>query len=184
MIKKFDDQTGEILDDNDRSKENRDFVMLYRKFVSQVAELGMTDVQALRVLLFLIRHMDTKNALVVPMTLMSDMLGITRQTVSTKIKYLQEHGWIQVMRVGRQYVYTINPDVAWTSYADQKQYCRFEANVMLSADDNWELKGKNRVTLRHLDKSVLKALAAQEFDEDCADEKISDYTDGAVRAID
>ena len=87
------------------------------------------------------------------------------------------------MRVGRQYVYTINPDVAWTSYADQKQYCRFEANVMLSADDNWELKGKNRVTLRHLDKGVLKALAAQEFDEDDADE-IIDYTDGAVRAID
>ena len=163
-----DVDTGEVLDvrDNSRSRKNQNFVMLYRRFVAQIADLGLQDVQALRLLLFLIRHMDTKNALAVPMSLIADMVGLSRQTVSSKLTYLRDNGWIQIYRLGRQNVYTINPDVAWTAYDGQKSYCRFEATVMLSSVDNWEMRGANsKITLRHIDKNVLRELAEREFPE-------------------
>ena len=159
-------ETGEIFDldvQENRNRQNKDFVMLYRRFISQISDLGMRDVQALRILLFLVRHMDTKNALAVPMTLMSDMLNLSRQTVSNKLKFLQDDGWIRIMKLGRQNVYIVNPDVVWTSYNDQKQYCQFEATVMLSSMDQWDLRGNDRVNLRHIDRSVLKELAEREF---------------------
>lgn len=156
-------ETGEILNDG-RNKENKDFVMLYRHYIFQLSELGMEDVQALRVLLFLVKHMDTKNAIVAPMSLMSDMLGLSRQTVSQKIKYLQQHGWIAVGHVGRQNVYIINPDVVWTAYGDQKQYCKYEANVLLDSVDNWALcSSSDKLGIRHIDKQVIKDMADKEF---------------------
>lgn len=178
-IKAVMKETGEILgevefvdngespktDKADRSRENSDFVMLYRMFIQQIADLGMKDAQALRVLLFLIRHMDTKNALAVPMNVISDMLGLSRQTVSSKIKFLANNGWIEVYKLGKSNVYTVNPDVVWTSYADQKSTCKFEANLLLSSVDNWAIlnKKKNQMTLRHIDREVLKTLAEKEF---------------------
>lgn len=160
--------TGEIIGEvvqpeRDRSKENADFVMLYRRFIQQLAGLGTQDAQALRVLLFLIRHMDTKNALAVPMSLMSEMLGVTRQTVSAKIKFLSDNGWISIYKLGRANVYVVNPELVWTSYADQKAYCKFDAAVMLSSDDNWQLRKPDKVALRHIDRDVLKTLAEKEF---------------------
>lgn len=174
-----DTNTGEILQvpvqdvqeaRDERKRKNRDFVMLYRRFVSQIADLGLRDVQALRILLFLIRHMDPKNALAVPMSLIADMVGLSRQTVSAKLKYLRDNGWIQIYRLGKQNVYTINPSVAWTAYDDDKQYCKFTATVMLSSVDNWEMRGDSKVTLRHLDRQVLKELAEREFPEESPEE--------------
>lgn len=164
--------TGEILgkvvsESQERAHDNKDFVMMYRRFISQIADLGIEDAQALRVLLFLVRHMDTKNALAVPMNLMSEMLGLTRQTVSTKIKFLSENGWISIYKLGRQNVYVVNPDFVWTAYGDQKAYCRFEANVLLSDEDNWKLnKKRDSIGLRHIDRDVLKTLAEKEFPEE------------------
>lgn len=172
----IDTETGEVLGNiiaepttdqkPDRATSNKDFVMLYRHFISQIADLGMQDAQALRVLLFLVRHMDTKNALAVPMSLISDILELSRQTVSAKIKFLSDNGWITIYKLGRQNVYVVNPDVVWTAYGDQKSYCRFEANVLLSDKDNWQLsKKKDSIGLRHIDRDVLKSLAEKEFPE-------------------
>ena len=166
------ESTGEILgkvvsEKQERAHDNKDFVMMYRRFISQIADLGVEDAQALRVLLFLVRHMDTKNALAVPMALMSDMLGLTRQTVSSKIKFLSNTGWISVYKLGRQDVYVVNPDFVWTAYGDQKSYCKFEANVLLSDDDNWKInKKRDSIGLRHIDRDVLKTLAEKEFPEE------------------
>lgn len=162
-----DPVTGEILgtmEPERPDKQNRDFVMMYRKFIERIADLGMNDAQALRVLLFLARHMDGRNALVVPMSLIADMLKITRQTVSSKIKYLETNGWICVFKTGRQNVYVVNPDVIWTSYDYQKSYCKFDAKVMLDCKDNWNIISNNdKMNLRHIDMNVLKQMAEKEF---------------------
>ena len=175
VLTAFVPETGEIVgnfvpqenEDNGRAKGNKDFVMMYRRFIGQIADLGTEDPQALRVLLFLVRHMDTKNALAAPMALISDMLGLSRQTVSAKIKFLSDNGWISIYKLGRQNVYIVNPDVVWTAYGDQKSYCKFDAKVMLSGEDNWKLnKKQDSIGLRHIDRGVLKSLAEQEFPEE------------------
>lgn len=158
-----DADTGEIFkaSGDERAKGNKDFVMMFRQFMSEIADLGMADPQALRVLLFICRHMDTKNSLAVTMELMSDMLKLSRQTISAKVKYLKERGWITIYKLGRQNVYMVNPDVFWTAYADQKAYAKFETTVMLSYEDNWQLNKDEKATVRHIDKDVLQKVAEQ-----------------------
>ncbi len=143
-------------------KQNRDFVMLYRKFISQIADLGMRDATALKILLFLVKHMDNRNALAVNMSLISTMTGVTRQTVSLKLKYLHNNGWITICKIGHQNIYIVNPDVVWTAYDREKAYCKFDAKVMLDKDDNWHLNNNRDVArVKHIDKDALKYIASK-----------------------
>ena len=52
MIEKINLETGELLEEKPDSKQNKDFVMLYRRYINQIAELGSKDTNALKVLLF------------------------------------------------------------------------------------------------------------------------------------
>ena len=163
-----DRTTGEIVEDGKSrpgrpDRANKDFIMVYRRFIQQVADLGLEDAQALRVLLFLCRHMDYKNALAVPMGLMAEMLHVSRQTVSAKVQYLSENGWIAIYKLGRQNVYIVNPDVVWTAWADSKEYATFDAKIMLSREDNWNVPTASKQGVRHIDRTVLRTMARQEF---------------------
>lgn len=146
-----------------RARENADFVMLYRRFIAQIADLGADNTTALRVLLFLIKHMDGTNALGVPQKLMSEMMGISRQTVNGAIKYLEQHGWIQVYKLGKSNVYVVNPDVVWTSYADQRAYCKFQGTFLLSSEDNWAIRSQDRTQVKYLDPLTARQMADAEF---------------------
>lgn len=151
----------------DRSREDSDFVKLYRQFIQQIADLGMENPTALRVLLFLIRHMDGCNAIGVQQNLIADKTGLVRQTVSKAINYLHDNGWIAIYKLGRSNIYLINPDVVWTSYADQKDYCKFKGSLMLSRDDQWEMpKAQRKTQIKHLDPLVMQKMAMAEFPEE------------------
>lgn len=169
MIATVNTETGEFSPETgERSKENKNFVMLYRQFIQQVADLGAEDPQALRVLLFLVRHMDNRNALIVPMQLIADMLKLSRQTVSSKIKYLYEGGWIDIYKAGRSNVYIVNPEFVWTAYADERSYCKFESTVMLSNTDQWNMPRRDSNRIKSLE--VLKELADKYEQEDTSNE--------------
>lgn len=154
----IDTTTGEVLKETSRNKENQDFVMLYRHYINQIADIGLQDAKALTVLLFLVRNMDGKNSLIISMKMLSEMLDMSRQTLSKKIKFLQDNGWIQVFKVGTANAYVINPDVVWTSYADQKKYCKFEATVMLDYSDSWDINNKDKQNIKHIQEDILKKI--------------------------
>lgn len=154
---KVDATTGEVIEKK-RKKQNKDFIMMYRRFINQISELGTEDPLALKVLLFLVRNMDNRNAIAITIKLMSSMLGMCRQTVSKKIKYLETNGWIFIYKLGHENVYVINPDVVWTSYADEQRYCKFEAKVILDCKDNWEILTSDKTTVRHIEKDILNSL--------------------------
>lgn len=146
-----------------RSREDSDFVKMYRRFIQQIADLSMESPTALRVLLFLIRHMDGMNAIGVPQKLIAEMIGVSRQTVNTAITYLADHGWIEVYKLGKANIYVVNPDVVWTSYADQKQYCKFQATMLLSGEDNWDVRRADRSQIKYLDPLAAKEMAEREY---------------------
>lgn len=160
-----------------RARENQDFVMLYRRFISQIADLGAENTTALRVLLFLIKHMDGTNALGAPQKLISEMLNISRQTVNGAIKYLEQHGWIQVFKLGKANIYVVNPDVVWTSYADQRSYCKFQGTFLLSSEDNWVIKSKDRTQVKYLDPLMARQMADAEFPDSDPGAPKSDVAD-------
>lgn len=172
--------TGEIMDNaqivsngpvkepsnKDEARENKDFVMLYRHFIKQISDLGVENPTALRILLFLIKHMDGFNAIGAPQKLIASMLGLSRQTVSTHIAYLQDHGWIEIYKLGKANVYIINPEVVWTSYAGQKAYCKFQGTFLLDSDDQWAIPTRERTQVKYLDPLMLAKMAGVEFPEE------------------
>ena len=172
-----DMSTGEVLDKvailsgepvsqpggHSRSREDSDFVKLYRRFIQQIADLGAENPTALRVLLFLVKHMDGTNAIGVPQKLISDMLHVSRQTVNVAVKYLEEHGWVQIFKLGKSNIYVINPDVVWTSYADQKVYCKFQGTLLLSGEDQWSISKSDKTQVKYLDPLTIRKMADEEL---------------------
>ena len=85
---------------------------------------------------------------------------MTTRTVQRAVKYLKDNGWVCVLKSGTSNVYIVNPDVAWTSYGNQKQYCKFQANVLLSSSENAEyLKNPNATThFKTVDNEFMKSV--------------------------
>lgn len=118
--------------------KNRDFVQFYRAFMDDVTQLGTDSPVAFKLFMFITKHMDNNNALCVSMKALEEMLGYSRQTLSKAVKYLKENGWLCVLKSGTTNIYIINPNIVWTSYDNQKQYCKFQTNVMVSPSENAE----------------------------------------------
>lgn len=131
-----------------RNRENKDFVMYYRPFLDDLTKMAGENYTAFKLFQLIIKHMDGTNALVISMTALSEIMKMSRQTLSKAVKYLSDNGWLCVLKSGTSNVYIVNPDVAWTSYADQKATCKFNGSILVSASENAEYL-KNRKATNH-----------------------------------
>lgn len=144
-------------------QKNRNFIQLYRNHLDDITRLAGENYTAFKLFQLICKHMDGTNALAVSNVALSELLGITTRTVQRAVKYLKDNGWICVLKSGTSNVYIVNPDVAWTSYDNQKQYCRFQATVLLSSSENNEYL-KNRDASSHfktIDTDFVKKIADQ-----------------------
>ena len=152
-----------------RNRENKDFVMYFRPFMDELTKMAGENYTAYKLFQFFCKNMDGTNALVVSMNALSEIMQTSRQTVSKAVKYLSENGWVCVLKSGTSNVYIVNPDVAWTSYADQKATCNFQANVILCASENAEyLKNPKATTnYKNISNEFMQAVKArrEEFEE-------------------
>ena len=141
-------------------QKNRDFIQLYRDHIDDVAKLARDNGKAYDLFMLLVKHMDGTNALAVSNIALSELLQVTTRTVQRAVKYLKDNGWVCVLKSGTSNVYIVNPDVAWTSYGNQKQYCKFQANVLLSSSENAEyLKNPNATThFKTVDNEFVKSV--------------------------
>lgn len=128
---------------------NSEFVMLYRKHIDDLTALARTNGGAYDFLMFLIKNMDYNNALCVSMQALTEIMGLSRVSLSKRVKYLKDNGWIEVLKSGTSNVYIVNPDVTWTSYANQKKYCKFSANILLSSSENAEYLKNREASTRY-----------------------------------
>ena len=156
MIDSIDKPAAAAADD---VKKNKDFIQLYRKCLAEVGELVLQQPKAAVVFFFLAKHMDGRNAIVVSLQMIADHTNMSRQTVAKQIDYLTTHGWIQIFKSGRSRIYVLNPSIVWSSYNDEKQYCRFEASVMLAPSEmNWDIAYGNTTHLKQLTPTVMQAM--------------------------
>ena len=141
-------------------QKNRDFIQLYRDHIDDVAKLARDNGKAYDLFMLLVKHMDGTNALAVSNIALSELLQVPTRTVLRAVKYLKDNGWVCVLKSGTSNVYIVNPDVAWTSYGNQKQYCKFQANVLLSSSENAEyLKNPNATThFKTVDNEFMKSV--------------------------
>lgn len=152
-------------------QKNKDFIQLYRNHIDDISRLARENGRAYDLFMLLIKHMDGTNALAVSMVALTEIIGLSRQSVSKSIKYLKDNGWIDVLKTGSSNVYIVNPDVAWTSYGNQKQYCKFRANVLLASSENAEYLNNPKATthFKTVDKEFMKSVQAnrEQFEKEC-----------------
>lgn len=152
-------------------QKNRDFIQLYREHIDDVAKLARDNGKAYDLFMLLVKHMDGTNALAVSNVALSELLQVTTRTIQRAVKYLKDSGWICVLKTGTSNVYIVNPEVAWTSYGNQKQYCKFQANVLLSSSENAEyLKNPKATThFKTIDSDFIKSVQnnREQFEKEC-----------------
>lgn len=152
-------------------QKNRDFIQLYRDHIDDVAKLARDNGKAYDLFMLLVKHMDGTNALAVSNVALSELLQVTTRTIQRAVKYLKDNGWICVLKTGTSNVYIVNPEVAWTSYGNQKQYCKFQANVLLSSSENAEyLKNPKATThFKTIDSDFIKSVQnnREQFEKEC-----------------
>jgi hypothetical protein len=143
-----------------RRNENKDFVQLYRPHIDDVTELAYDNPTAFKIFMFLIKNMDTTNALSISNKSLQTILDMSKATICRAIKYLKDNGWLCVLKNGSSNVYIVNPDVAWTAYGDQKAYCKFTADVILTSAENAEyLKNKDSFNkFKTIDENFMKSV--------------------------
>jgi len=109
-----------------------------RDHTKEMIWLATNHPKAQVILLFLLEQMDNYNAVMCSYQVFQDALSISKQTITRGIKTLKEKGFIVVMKSGTSNVYIVNDNLAWSSWGKNRKYCKFPANVVLSAEENQE----------------------------------------------
>jgi len=152
-------------------QKDKNFVKFFRPFMDEVTKMAGENYTAFKLFQLLCKHMDGYNALCASQQVLMELLDVSRPTIGRAIKYLKENGWICVLKSGTSNVYIVNPNVAWTSYGNQKEYCKFQANVLLSATENNEFLNNSKATthFKTIDTEFMKSLrtSQERFEKEC-----------------
>jgi DNA-binding transcriptional ArsR family regulator len=97
--------------------------------------LAMKHPRAHAILYFLVDQMDYYNAVMCSYKVLEEVFKVSRQTISSAIQVLKEHGFIAVLKSGTSNIYTVNDKVFWKSWGSNRRYSKFPANVILSLSE-------------------------------------------------
>jgi Mn-dependent DtxR family transcriptional regulator len=120
-----DFQTGEI------KEVNSGFVQFYEDNMPLLIKMINENPTALKILLWLITHMEGFGSLVASQTAICEALNIHRNTLSNAINYLKDKKAISVLKSGTTNVYAVNEQIAWKETASLKKFAHFSAKVYL-----------------------------------------------------
>lgn len=122
-----------------KSPFGKDWAQLNKKNIIHLIKASQENPAAMSVLLFFIEHADRMNALVVSYKAMQEFLGVSQATIARSIKYLREKGFVYVYKSGSSNVYVLNNELVWSNSGNKVQYCKFPANIMLTASEQDEM---------------------------------------------
>ena len=124
------------IEKQEKDKKNSNFVMIYREHMPEIRWLMKKSRYASNIFNFILEHMDYNNALMCSYQVFMDYFEISSETVRKSIKILKENGFVDVLKSGTSNVYIVNQEIAWTSWDNQKKYCKFNGNILISATEN------------------------------------------------
>lgn len=125
-------------------KKNSNFVMMYRDHMPELRWLMQKSGIASSILNFIMEHMDNRNALSCSYQVFIDYFKVSKDTVRRSINILKENGFIDVLKSGTSNVYIVNQDIVWCSWDNQKQYCKFSGNILISKTENVDYYYRNQ----------------------------------------
>ncbi|MDR8076718.1 replication/maintenance protein RepL [Burkholderia cenocepacia] len=134
-----DVQTGEILTQKELAK-NHNFVMLFRNGMDDFMKLCVKDGKAAAILVAMIKQMGENNSLIVSRETLAELLGFSVPTVDRKLKYLRDNNFFSISKSGNMNIYNINSNLAWSTYANNRKYSKFNATVLIGENEQAKYK--------------------------------------------
>lgn len=127
-----DKRTGEVY------QGNNPFFQFYEHNFKLILWMVDENPTALKIFLWLVRHMDGKNALVISQAALGEALGLHRSTIHRCVKFLVEQKCLSVFKSGNTNVYAINADIVWKNTHENKKFALFDSKVYLSWNEQDE----------------------------------------------
>ena len=93
---------------------------------------------AYRIWRFLANNMDSYNAVIVSQEVLTEIFEVSRSTIYRAVKILDEGNYIKIYKSGTSNVYALNDDMVWNSWGTNKKYSKFNANVIISENEQTE----------------------------------------------
>jgi DNA-binding transcriptional regulator YhcF (GntR family) len=125
----LDENTGELKDRNDN------FAQFYIDKMQLITEMIRENPNAASIFIWLIQHMDKRNALVVSQQALAEAHNLHRNTIATCTNYLKEKKAVQVLRSGGSTIYAVNVQIVWKTNANKKRYAMFDAAVYVAESE-------------------------------------------------
>lgn len=134
--------------ENDEEKErskNPPFVQIYKGVGFKALQwLSSENPVGSSIMMFFLDNMNNNNVVMASQSLLAEILGKGRTTIYNSIKFLDEHNFIEIAKVGTANAYIINPDIAFQDSHAKKKYINFEGNILISESENKELFKKHK----------------------------------------
>lgn len=121
--------TGELEQLNDN------FVQLYIDKLDLIIEMMSENPTAVKIFVWLLKHMDKRNALVVSQEALAEALSMHRTTIFRCINYLKEKKALDIVKSGNTNIYAVNAQIAWKSNANGKSFALFDAAVYIAQSE-------------------------------------------------
>jgi hypothetical protein len=136
---RVDFSTGEI------KKVNTNFFQIYKDNVDLLIEIGQKNKTALNIFLWIAKHMDDRNALVVSQETIAEQLKITTRTVRYAIADLKASKALDILKSGSTNIYALNSKIVWQDEADNKRFAHFTAKVYITEAEQEKSKIKTEI---------------------------------------
>jgi len=133
--------------EREKKSPYRNFAQLNRENIPHLDRACRDNPTAVRILLFILQHMDHYNALLCPYQVFEEYLGLSQATVARSLKYLKDKGFIAVEKkpgIGNKYI--LNDNLAWTSSGANLKNSRFPATVGLTAATEEDAERARHIT--------------------------------------
>lgn len=105
------------------------WLQLEKRAAKELQSLAIRSPAAMGTLLYMVNHMGRSNALVVSQKTIATALGISLKSVGNSVKLLDEHHFIEALKVGNMTVYKVNSRVAWQGSRGAR-FAHFGAEVV------------------------------------------------------
>jgi hypothetical protein len=127
-----DYSTGEISLVNDK------FVQLYIDKLDLIIEMTGENPTAVKIFVWLLQHMDKRNALVISQEALAEAMSLHRTTIFRCTNYLKEKKAVEIVKSGSTSIYAVNAQIAWKADAKGKQFAMFDAAVYIAKSEQIE----------------------------------------------
>ncbi len=143
--------------EREKKSPYRNFAQLNREKIPHLDRACRDNPTAVRILLFIMQHMDHCNALLCPYQVFKEYLGLSQATVARGLKYLKGKGFISVeKKPGIGNTYLLNPELAWTSFGANLKNSRFPGEIGLTAATEEDEDRARHIKFDHMSAASLR----------------------------